>query len=111
MCLAFKRWINKMKGKKAQRIRREEQLWLWLGYVNVSRASPREMTGSQNLARVPDWISRNIRDIADPGREIVMKFENDTEYEYRFKPRTSNWSGHAFYIDIYRRPQHWRKLL
>jgi len=111
MCLSLKKWRDKRKEKKAQRQKREEQLWLWIGCANLSRAAPKEMIGPQNLSGLPDWMLPLIKSTADPRNEVVMKFEYDKEYEYRFKPRTRYLSGGAFYVDIYRRTQHWKRLL
>ena len=111
MCGIFGKWIEKSREKRATRQRRAEQLWLRIGYVNLSRAAPREMVGQQNLAQLPDWMWRNIREMVNPTQEIITKFDNDTEYEYRFKPRRSDIFRQTFYVDIYRRPQRWRKLL
>ncbi len=103
-------WVEKNKQKKAERLRREEQLWLWIGFINLSRTAPREMIGSQNLSRVPDWMLHYIRNMVDLRQDVIMKFDEDLEYEYRFKPRIE-YVPNSFLVDICRRPRHWKKLL
>jgi hypothetical protein len=107
----FSKWVKKRREKRVAREKRIEQLWLWIGYVNISRAAPREMIGPQNLAKVPNWMLHNIRAMASPTKVIIAKFDNDMDFEYKFKPRQPGILKPTFYIDVYRRPQRWRKLL
>ena len=103
----FKDWSNRRK----EREERGERLWRLIGYVNLSRSSPREMVGTHNLASVPDWMWRNITTTVDPEREIILKFPEDTEYEYKFKPRYPELVRASFYVDIFKRQQRWKKFV
>lgn len=87
-----------------------EQTWQWKGRLNLSRAAPTEMIGSQNLAQVPGWLWHDLRHIVNPNQAIEMKFMQDSEHEYRFKPYIMDPSSTTFYIDIYRRPVQWKQL-
>lgn len=107
----FSRYLDKRRELRSARKRREEQLWVWIASVNVSRAAPREMVGPQNLAKLPDWMYSDVQRLVDPQQDKIMKFKEDEYYEYRFKPLVSQVSKSAFYVDVYKRVRHWKKLL
>ncbi len=88
-----------------------EKLWRLIGYVNISRSSPKEMIGTQNLSNIPDWIWGRITTMVDPEREFIQSFPEDDHWEYKFKPRYPEKVTPAFYIDVCKRQRQWKKFI
>lgn len=100
-------------GNHKQRVLRREQiantLWIWIGTINLSRDAPREMIGSQNLSKIPDWLLPRLYSLADILEEHVYTFERDQDFEYRFKPSPSQIP--SIRCDVYKRIRHWKKIV
>jgi hypothetical protein len=102
-------WFAERKRLKLLRKQRADALWIWIGNINLSRNAPRQMIGSQNLAKMPEWMLSEIYTLTDPEREVIYKFKNDKDYEYKFKPVPPLFP--SFHCDIYKRVRHWRKIV
>ena len=107
-------WFRNRKYLKLQREQKAkalaDSLWIWIGTVNLSRQPPREMIGSQNLAKIPNWLRPRIYLLADTQKEHMHTFEEDTDFEYKFIPSSSSFAQ-SFRCDIYKRVRHWRKIV
>lgn len=75
-----------MSSKEDRRRELADSLWIWIGSVNLSRTSPREMIGSQNLAKIPHWLRHRIYSLADILEEQICTFKEDADFEYKFVP-------------------------